>query len=438
MIRRLTKRQFVRNVAILSSGQAIAQGLAIAASPILTRLFDPDAFGTFGLLLAISSAFVVVSGLRYEMAVVTAKDDASAANLLVLSCGLVLLVSGLSAALPGLAGDLIADLVDRPGFGPVLWWLPVVIFAGGTYQALGFWTTRRKHYTRLAASRVVRTIGAVSAQVAAGFAAIGSAGLIGGRTLGSLMGTGVLSIRIWRNDRSLIRSSITPSRLLEVARENSKFPKYNAPYNLINTVSKALVPFTLAPFFGVEIVGFYYLAERVMRTPTVLIAGSVKRVYFQRASELYNKNKSFHVLLLSTIAGLFCLGVVPFLLLVFYGPELFSIVFGSEWRKAGVLVQWLVGWWFLAYLSAPAAATLIILNLQQYLLYYQIAISLARFSSILIAAIVGDEITAIAACSVVGAIFNFCLMTFALTIAVRHSKTRSSSRVSMPQPAPPE
>lgn len=420
MLRRFAQHPFVRNVAILSSGQAMAQALAIAASPILTRLYDPDAFGAFGLLIAFSATLIVVSGLRYELAIVTAKDDESAANLLILSCGLVLLVSGLSALLPSLAGTMIADLVERPGFGTLMWWLPLLTLAGGSYQALSYWTTRRKHYTHLAVSRVVQSLGALGTQIMAGLADLGARGLIGGRVLGTTLSASILAVQVWRHDWAVLRAALKAPRLKEVAKENARFPKYNAPQNLINSVSKALVPFTLAPFFGVEIVGFYYLAERVLNTPSTLVSGSVRRVFYQRASERYNQGKSFRRLLLMTYAGLFSVGVVPLALLVGFGPELFSFVFGAEWRKAGTMSQWLAVWWFLAFVTAPSSETLIILKLQKYLLYYQTSLASARFLAILIGATYGDDITAIAACSLVGLAFNFSLMVVAVVHVHRH------------------
>ncbi|MCI0564278.1 MAG: oligosaccharide flippase family protein, partial [Nitrososphaera sp.] len=266
MLRRFARRPFVRNVATLTSGQTIAQALTIAASPILTRLFAPDAFGSFGLLVSLSAPLVGISALRYELAVVTARDDTTAANLLVLSCGIVLLISGLSAVLAGLAGDWIAVLVERPDFGALLWWLPVLVLVGGTYQAVSYWSTRRTHYKRIAISRALQSLAALGSQVAAGIAGMGSAGLVGGRALGSFVAASLLATRMWRDDWTSIKSAIKISGLLKAAKESSQFPKYNAPQNLINSLSRASIPYILAPFFGVEIVGFYYLAERVLNT----------------------------------------------------------------------------------------------------------------------------------------------------------------------------
>lgn len=120
MFHSISRSQFVKNVATLVSGQAIAQALVVAASPILTLLYDPDAMGIFSLLVALSAPIVGIADLRYEMAVVSAKDYTEAANLLILSCGMVIAIFGLAAALCSLTGDGIAVLVDRPDLGTLM------------------------------------------------------------------------------------------------------------------------------------------------------------------------------------------------------------------------------------------------------------------------------------------------------------------------------
>lgn len=421
MLSRLAKSRFVKNVATLTSGQAIAQAITIAASPILTRMYDPDAFGLFGLLISLSAPLAGISALKYELAIVTAKDDAAAANVFILSCSIVLFMSSLTAAVVGLAGGWIAVLVERADLGALLWWVPVLVSVNGMNGVLSYWVTRRTHYSRLAISRVSQSLTALIVQMASGLANIGSVGLVGGRTVGSFAGASLLAIPIWRNDRALIRSSMKVANLFRAAKENSVFPKYNAPQDVINSVSRASIPFTLAPFFGVEVVGFYFLADRVLNMPSMLVSNATRRVFYQRASDIHNQGRSFYRVLLSTLAGLLAIGLIPLMVILFYGPEIFTIVFGTEWRQGGVLTQWLVGWWFLAFIAGPATDTLTVLKLQKYLLIFRIAFSLARVLSIVAGALLGTEITAIAACSIVGFLFNFALIVAVLMVVRNRS-----------------
>ena len=69
----LFKSPFVRNVIILSSGTAGAQIIAILLSPIITRLYGPEAYGLMGTFNAMISIITPVVALTYPIAIVIAK-----------------------------------------------------------------------------------------------------------------------------------------------------------------------------------------------------------------------------------------------------------------------------------------------------------------------------------------------------------------------------
>src|SRR5690606_21592699 len=75
---------FVRNVAVLAGGTALGQLLTIAASPVLTRLYDPADFGVLGVYAALLTTITTVASLRYELAIPVSDDEEEAASLLVL------------------------------------------------------------------------------------------------------------------------------------------------------------------------------------------------------------------------------------------------------------------------------------------------------------------------------------------------------------------
>ena len=57
------KSLFINDVTKLIAGSVVAQIIAFAASPILTRMYDPEAFGQFAVFISISSVFGVVISL---------------------------------------------------------------------------------------------------------------------------------------------------------------------------------------------------------------------------------------------------------------------------------------------------------------------------------------------------------------------------------------
>ena len=61
---RFTARPFVRNVAAVAGGTATAQLIGILFSPLITRLYGPEAYGIQGVFMAIvavGSSFAALS-----------------------------------------------------------------------------------------------------------------------------------------------------------------------------------------------------------------------------------------------------------------------------------------------------------------------------------------------------------------------------------------
>ena len=84
---------FVRNIALLASGTAIAQAFIILASPVLSRFYDPSAFGILAVVLATSGPLIEIGGFKYEYGIVLARKQEDAANLAILSTCSVLLIA---------------------------------------------------------------------------------------------------------------------------------------------------------------------------------------------------------------------------------------------------------------------------------------------------------------------------------------------------------
>jgi O-antigen/teichoic acid export membrane protein len=68
-MRVLPKSRFARNVAVVSAGSAVGQGLLIVSAPVLTRLYTPADFGVLAVYVSILSILAVAATLRYEMAI---------------------------------------------------------------------------------------------------------------------------------------------------------------------------------------------------------------------------------------------------------------------------------------------------------------------------------------------------------------------------------
>src|SRR5699024_11588126 len=67
---KLTKKPFVRHVAIVATGTAAAQAVTMLLSPLITRLYGPQAYGLMGLFAAIVGIIAPIAALTYSFAIV--------------------------------------------------------------------------------------------------------------------------------------------------------------------------------------------------------------------------------------------------------------------------------------------------------------------------------------------------------------------------------
>jgi hypothetical protein len=69
------KGNFFKNILILMTGTVSVQLMNFLLTPIITRLYSPEAFGALGLFLSIIGIVVVVAALSYPTAIVIGKSE---------------------------------------------------------------------------------------------------------------------------------------------------------------------------------------------------------------------------------------------------------------------------------------------------------------------------------------------------------------------------
>ena len=95
-MKKIIRNKFVKNVMIVASGTAGAQLVTMLFSPIITRLYGPEAFGMMGTFMAIVNIIVPVAALTYPIAIVLAKKDNNARAIVNLSIFLSIIIAFIS------------------------------------------------------------------------------------------------------------------------------------------------------------------------------------------------------------------------------------------------------------------------------------------------------------------------------------------------------
>jgi O-antigen/teichoic acid export membrane protein len=389
---------FLRGVLTLASGSAVSQALIVIASPLLTRLYTPDDFGVLAVFSALLGLTSVVSCLRYELAIPVAKSSRAALSVIVIALTFNAFIALIMAtALVPLSLDF-AELLSTPALAAYLWLLPIGVVFVGIYRTLTFWAVRERSFGPLARTKLTQSIGGIATQIACGISIPGPLGLILGQVVGQSAGAVSLSRSLLRQAVAL-RYRLRGRRLIAAVRRHIRFPKYDLPAASLNTLSANLPQFMLAALFNPAVAGFYLLAYRVISMPVAILGQAVGQGLYAHSREAITTG-TLDRYVFQVVAILAVLMLLPLLVLLAFGEDLFAAVFGSEWRTAGTYASWLILGASAQFIYSPISLMLQATNAQHINLALQILMLTARLTALSIGLSVSDALSAIIALSI--------------------------------------
>lgn len=395
--------RFITNVLKLVSGSVIAQALGILLVPVVTRLYPPEDFGIFQILLAISGILVVLSCLSYQLAIMLPKDDEESANIVALCFILIIATSVISGGVLISLSGWVGVVLNTPEISNYLIFLPVVVFLNGLFMVMNYWLSRRVRFGVVATAQVANAVLGKTVQIGAGMGTASPIGLI----LGQIAGYGaalLVMLRSVREDSSIFRA-VSPSRIKISAKRYRRFPFFTSWSTVANSVSLQVVPLMLASFFSPVVVGYYGMANIVIQMPMSLIGSATGQVFFQKASEERNRNGSVKSVVREVYQRLISVGIFPILVLMIIGEDLFAIVLGAEWATAGVYARILAPWLFLVFIASPLSTIFSILERQTVDLSFNILILFSRIAVLYVGGTYGNPVIALVLFSLTGVIF---------------------------------
>jgi O-antigen/teichoic acid export membrane protein len=365
LAQRVLRNRFARDVSLLAGGTALGQALVVLASPVLTRIYDPAAFGVFSVFSSIISIPMGVASLKYELAIPLAKDDESAVNVLALAALLVPITTLFVYLLLLLCGDALVRATASPQLTAYFGVMAASLLGAGIYQAFTLWAIRRRVFRPVAKSRVTQSIGQVATQVVLGlFHATG--GLMAGDAIGRITSASVLATSTFVGERQQLKA-VSWRGMMRAARAHRRFPIFSTSSVLLNSSGLYVPPLLFAGFYGEQVAGWFALGQRVIGIPMVLIGTAIAQVYLGEAANRFRADlHSLKRLYFKTARTLFAVTVVPLALLGIVGPALFAVVFGAKWHEAGEYVRLLTVMSILQFVIVPLSQMLNVLGRQDW------------------------------------------------------------------------
>lgn len=417
--------EFISNVLKLVSGSVIAQILAVLLIPIITRLYTPEDYGLFSLILAITAIIAIFSSLSYQLAIMLPKEDEDAAHIVAL-CGILILISCLlTGIIIFLFANPMANILNSPDIEEYLWFTPIIVFFSAIFVVFTYWNSRRKRFGVYAVAQVVNSLSTKGIQIGLAIPSTSLFGLIFGYIIGNFCAVFVM-LKGFHEDINLFRE-VTLKKILSLAVRYKKFPLYNSLATTANTISTQVTPILFAFFFGPTVVGYYAIALQVVSMPMQLIGNAIGQVFFQRASEENNKTGSIKKIVAELHQRLFILGIFPTILLMILGSRFFSFVFGNSWSVAGLYAAILAPWFLLVFITSPLSTLFTVLERLEITLVLNVLGLFSRIITLLIGGFLGDPTLTLILFSLTGVIFvggsNFYILKIGGVDILKELKT---------------
>lgn len=416
------RSRFVRSVAVVATGTAGAQAITMAFSPLITRLYGPEAYGVQGTFIAILGVATPFSALAYPISVVLPRRDEEAIGLLRLSAYISVFIATLMAVGLWLWGAVAISILEIESVGRLIYLLPVAILFSAWMQMAQQWLIRKKEFGVIARSALANSGILNSARALLGFVHPTGSVLIVLASLGSILHALLMWIGI-RKRTTINRSEPLEAPnlgIIELAHRHRDFPLYRAPQITINAASQSLPVLMLSAFFGPSAAGFYMLSTMVMGMPTALVGMAVSDVFYARITEAAHNSENLAKHILRATGVLAVIGFIPFSIVIFFGPWMFSLVFGAEWNVAGEYARWLAFFFFFNLVNKPSNAAVPVLGIQRGLLFYEVLSTGGKVAGFLLGFYwLNSDIWAVAIFSIIGIAAYSGVMLWIYLCAVR-------------------
>ena len=362
---RILRNSLLKGVLILLSGAAIAQVISFAASILLARIYQPEDFGLLAVFTSAAGILSLIASGRYELGFMITDDNKEIKSILSL---IYFLVIAFSIAISIVCLAVFAFYGALPDFNSIKTWnliLGLSVLFSTLGQVFNVYLIREKRYSILSKFRIAEST--VNNGLAIAFYSLGPIGLLISYVCSqAVIFFGLQHISLKKLNP--FKFQFDKKGLKETAQEHVKYPKYNILQGLIDAFQLQGVLLTGSMFLSLTAVGFYSYAMRILQVPVWLVVRPMSQVFMSESSELFRKNMSFYPLALKVLSRSFLLGIPVVTVLLVWGPDLFSLLFGEKWQGAGDLARILSFWILTDFVRAPLSQIPIILGKQGVLL----------------------------------------------------------------------
>lgn len=371
---------FARNALVTFSGVVLTTLTQLILTPLVARLYGPDAYGTYGLFLALMSNLFMIGGMGYTYAFVIPDKETDFHGLMRATVIGTVMLAVLITPICLFPGWLYTLVPSWSILGPWLALLPLAVLVHGVGQALEFWSIRAKAFTANA------SISTANGLITRLFFALhgwlvntGVQGLMLGEVLVRI-GVNAAYLRVLRAHglRELVRP-FTWASVRHLMAEYRTYPLFVLPSRMISLFAMQLPIFLFAAMGEVAAMGHFALAGSLLVIPLRMFGYSMSSVFLHKAAETVRERpEDLGRITAKLFKRMLTLGLLPFAVLTLFGDHVFRIVLGDDWTAAGVFAAFMGPFFLFRLLSEPISSVYNVLDRNRQLFSFHLVLLILR------------------------------------------------------------
>lgn len=359
-------------------GTGVAQVILIAASPVITRLYSPEAFGYFEVFYSTVSILAAVVCLQYDMSIYTAADERQAINAWASTSVVIITVCLLIAAFIGLFKSVFLKITGATIREAWEWVVPLHVFFGGSFTLLMNWFTRQGDFKTISIARICLSCLVVACQIGFGFMGLGYWGLVISTVSVQGITFVVFMILFVKKYGSHLRN-IDGEGMRENLVRNRNLPLLVWPGNFLNNVTQNLPAFFLGRI-DATVLGYYSLSRRILGVPMSFVANSVQNIFMKEASDEYASTGKASTTYKKNLILLSAFGVIITALIIGLGSWIIPLAFGEQWVGSVEYIYILCVLYVIRFISGSLSFVMVLGKGPKVDIFWQVALFTLTYS----------------------------------------------------------
>ena len=315
----------------LSTSNVLALVSVVVLTPIISRLYTPEIYGEWGVFSNVLMICTCLLFLTYDYSIIQSEERIERINLTWMCLIIAFIVSTIIY--------IVFTIGKFVGIGfftsfPAPELLIIILLLTAVYNLLYALSNRASLYNVIAVITVVVGLAQPLLRIYLGYFHMNRYSLIYANLITQVLGIFCFVICLRK------RFSIDYLKLLDIrqivplAKKYKKYPLYDAPSYVIETLCSCIVIIVLSSFYLKDEIGCYSMIMQLIVLPVTMVGSAMSKVFFRDLSSVKDDEEETKSLVIKTARLDFVLSLIPIIGFSLGGDKLVALFLGSRWTYA--------------------------------------------------------------------------------------------------------